>query len=240
MSREFEEVPLIREVYLRIENGEKPYYSLRPFKGITSFPISGTTYHGNELENPKEDVVEMLKIGTLSYGAFQESVDVLYRDFLKACESRREDLLKTVVREAKELFFTEQSERLSLIGRELQRTVDYSNRDSRQLNPQHYTAADFSTVYAAVTGLHRAVQAAESSFDRLAIGTSVSSKDKYGKELYVGSPLELAEGNLKYLISQDSKMQQHFDKLREEYLKGTRIDAEDSVKLLRKRLKFEK
>jgi hypothetical protein len=236
MSENFTEVALVREVYLRTE-GERPSYSLRSKNCLTPFPISGGTYFGNELEKPKENLIAMLEMSSTPYHAFHHSLGKLHESFQKCADYQREQALESVVRDAKELFFREQMNLFSLAGTVLRKTVREAERDSRHLNSEHYTAADFAAVYNTITGLHQVVQVAQSSFDKLVIGTPHTADSKYGENLYVYPALELATNSL-VLLAVNPENKKVLAEIREVDLEETRKDVKSKAQLLKKRLNF--
>lgn len=241
MTYPFKEVPLAEHVYLRIENevNEKPFYSLRPGNCLTPFPISGgITYFENQLENPQEDLVQLLSVQAKPYQGLQTVIESVY-DAVHSPERRSHQILEKVVSKSNQLFFSEQLSRLSVVEQTLRERVEKAKADARDRDldnfPGHYIASDFSKMYDSVVNLHRAIQGAESSFDRLVIGTDFTSKDKYGAEPYVKPPLELATDRLSYLSSKPEG-KKLFEEVRKEILSRQVQHAEEMRDKMQKSL----
>jgi|SRR3989344_4703087 len=239
MTYPFKEVPLVEHIFLRIENekSEKPYYSLRPGNCLTTFPVSGGTYFENGLENPQEDLIQLLSVQANPYKGLQTVIESIYNMVHDPTEPKGSSILEKVVSKSKQLFFNEQISRLSLVEQNLRERVEKAKQDGRHFEhfPGHYIADDFSRVYDFVVYLHRAVQGAESSFDRLVIGTDFTSKDKYGAEPYVRPPLELAADRLHYLSSK-SEGKKLFEEVRKELLSKQVKRAQENSDNMRKSL----
>jgi len=229
---------MVEQVYLRIENegSEKPFYSLRPGNCLTTFPVSGGTYFGNELENPKDDLVQLLSVQAKPYKGLQTVIESVY-EVVHPLERKSHHILEEVVSKSKQIFFKDQIDRLTLVGQTLRETVKKAKYGAVDLSrfPSHYVPSDFSTVYDAVVSLHRAVQNAESSFNKLVIGTTFTSEDKYGAEPYVKPPLELATDRLSYLSSKPEG-KKLFEEVRKELLLGQIQNAEKIHSEMRKSL----
>ncbi len=237
MSNDFSEVALSNHVYLRMAGRERTLYSLRPVNCLSTFPISGGSYFGNELENPKDDLVELLSAQAASYQGLQVVIDSVYHPDLVYNEYSDKAVLDRVITRSKQLFFKDQMDRLTLVGQTLRETVKKAEFGAVDLSkfPGHYVPFDFSTMYNAVVSLHRKVQSAQSSFDKLVIGTNVTAQDKYGEEPYVLPPLELATDRLLYL-SKNPEGKEMFEKARKENLLNKVQYAKETSENIRKSL----
>lgn len=243
MIRDITENHLCLHVYLGVERQNNPRYNLRPANSLSSFPISGATYFGSESENPQESLIRLLNVDVLPYNTLQKCLDSLYNTVHEADKHNQERILKKVIRFSQELFLKEQAERLSLVGKTLQSTLEKVKteedcRHSQGQPPfaQHYGAKDFSAVYDAVINLHRAVQSAGSSFDKLVIGTSFSSADKFEEERSIISRLELATDLLGHL---DYEGRKKLGEIKTTYLAEIQKDSKEYSDALRRDLKFD-
>lgn len=231
MVKDFIEKPLVQGVYLRVEPSNaseaKLFYSLRTANNLNTFPINGNTYRGENNDSaPMTDLISLLEARSIPYQRFQEKVGVPFHELIhNSGEYKGERALKAVVSEAKQIFFNDQLPRISLVGKELRR-CSKELRLQEFNHPLHYDFSDFSKVYRAVIGLHRAVQAAESTFDLLVVGTTAESKDKYGEEPWVRSPLELAERYLKVLTQVSKGAATALQKARSSYIEEQRQEAQ--------------
>ena len=234
MTEKCTEVPLVSGVYLRTETNDG--YSLRPGNCLSTFPISGGTYFGNELDNPQEDLIQLLWVQAKPYKGLQTVIESVY-EVVHPPERKSHRILEEVVGKSKQLFFSEQISRLSLVEQALRERVEKAKLDNRHIEnfPGHYLTDDFFKIYNFVVSLHRAVQNAESSFNKLVIGTGFTSEDKYGAEPYVKPPLELATDRLSYLSSKPEG-KKLFEEVRKELLLGQIRNAEETHSKMRKSL----
>lgn len=202
----FREEALVDGVYLQIKdilvsNSSKHSYSLRAFNNLRTFPVNSYAYWGEDNDSTSMyDLISLLEAQAAPYRVFHRHLAALQPVIHSPDYSGygRDLVLKNISSPAKELFFREQLPRLSVVGRELWWYSEHLRREGKN-HSLHYDHSDFYKMYQAVLGLHRAVQTAESSFDVLAVGTTVLPGEKYGEQPKVRSQLDLAEGYLKIL-----------------------------------------